>query len=253
MSNKQLAILFSEDQVKIGKYSGEAWSFASCNFTDKKTESLKYKLTEFLSDEKISPDDFDEFSLSYFSPKATLVPNAIFSAVKPEQYLKLAFGDSMDPHDIDYNRISEIALVNIFQLPLWLKSFFVIRYPRMVIQHELTHTLRGIFSASAFKLKLNLQLFHNNITISVSKENALLFCNTFDFENEDDILYHLTLIIDKLHLSETKGECQLSDAYEIHSGILESVMEKSKRSSNLSGLTFSMNNKFSFNNQLLCV
>ncbi len=254
MAKKQLAIILSEDQVRIGKYTGDAWSFSSaCTFRDRKIENLRFRLNDYLQQEEVEPDDFEEFSLSYFSPRFTLIPTAIFPASKPESYMQLAFGNAVTSAETDYNRLPELSLVNVYEMPVWIKNYFVLRFPRIVLQHEVSHLLRGVFAGSTFRLQAGIVFFKHDFLLYAARENKLLFCNSFDYQAAEDVIYQLSFAFERLGLSKVQGRILVCDPLADERNMPERVQELIPKISILKNLKTEVQAAFAFENQLLCV
>jgi hypothetical protein len=82
-------------------------------------------------------------------------------------------------------------------------------YPRIVIQHEGTHAIRGIFEKSSFKLTCHLNLKSTYFQLIIVEHNALKFFNTFEFSAVEDILYYLTFTIQQLQIAPNTTLIQL--------------------------------------------
>jgi len=145
--------------------------------------------SDFLRKENLL--DFDgEVSLAFTGHKVTLVPQVIFGDSTAKEIFALCFGNS-DDH-IEHNRFFEQALVVVYEIEAWIKRFFVIRYPRITIQHEVTHVLRGIFTQPNFEPKIHVIADELFFTLILTAKNKIIFFNTFDFSNADDIFYYAT-------------------------------------------------------------
>ena len=109
------------------KKSVEEKSFTLLSFN-------KAELSKVLDDELFKLD-FKSFSLSVSSNRHTLVPNAIFNS-KPKEIFELNHQAPFE--NLDYNRIAELGIVSIYEVPIWIKSLFVIKMPRIKIIHTVT-------------------------------------------------------------------------------------------------------------------
>ena len=119
-------------------------------------ELVKDILSKTIAESPFLSEDFDEVTLAWNSNKSTLVPNAIFAESDAQSIFQLCFGDQINKSDIDYNRIWEAGVVNVFEIPTWIKSYFVIKFPRIILQHIGTHALRSSLDNNAFYLKATL-------------------------------------------------------------------------------------------------
>jgi hypothetical protein len=143
--------------------------------------------------------------------------------------------------------------VNIYEIPLWVKSFFVIKYPRIIIQHEGSHFLRGIFSNSTFKLGIHIVLHENYFMLVLVKHNELLFYNQFDYSNEDDVLYYLTFTLKQKQLLGDEGQLFLHVTDETKSDFETNFLSKVKQLTDLKKLTVMDSKNLSVKYQNTCV
>ena len=67
-----------------------------------------------------------------FTKETTLVPTAIFGDTNAKDVYRLCFGETNSGMQLDFNRIPEHGLVNVFAIQEWIKSFFVIRFPELL-------------------------------------------------------------------------------------------------------------------------
>ena len=152
------------------------------------SELKKEACSDFLRSEELL--DFDgEVSLSYAGQKVTLVPQAIFGESSAKEIFNLCFDQSAE--QIEHNRFYEQTMVVVYEIESWIKRFFVLRYPRIIIQHEVTHLLRGIFKEPSFDAKLHLIPSDSFFTLILTSKNKIDFFNTFDFTNAEDLFYYV--------------------------------------------------------------
>src|SRR5688500_12703030 len=109
---------------------------------------------ESLTSSELFKYDFSDFVLTAGTVRNTLVPTTIFNASKPGEIFQLNFTEPIE--NLDYNRIAELDIVNIYEIPMWIKAAFVIRFPRVRIVHRSTVLLKGIFNQSTYSPKLHL-------------------------------------------------------------------------------------------------
>jgi hypothetical protein len=129
-----------------------------------------------------------EVSLSYSGDKVTLAPQMIFGESNAKAIFELCFGASNET--IEHNRFFEQTLVVVYEIEAWIKRFFVVRYPRIVVQHDVTHILRGIFKQNTFEPVLHLAVNTDFFTLLLVEKNKIAFFNTFDFSSVEDLFYY---------------------------------------------------------------
>lgn len=249
----QLAIQIAIDGVKCEILKdGSVSSYKSeLSFNSSKDDLIKEQLSNEFGTNSIFQNDFDEISLSWSSNKTTLVPNAIFSESNPQAIFKLCYGDNES--DVDYNRISELSLVNVYEIPEWIKRFFVIKFPRINIQHEGSVVLRKVLHENAFKLKCTIVVYKNHFQLIISKHNELVFYSNFDFQTSEDVIYHVMFVLQQKELITESGSIELIDGLGVHNEVIPSAVIGFKRVSDLKSFSIITPENFISKAHLLCV
>lgn len=194
--------------------------------------------------------DAENVTLSWYSPKSTLVPNVIFNESNPLEIFQLCYGKETDSHDVDYNRIPELGLIHVFDFPSWLKRYFVIKFPRIIIQHEGTHLLRK-FMQSAFKPKANIVLHENHFSLAIAKHNKLEFYSHFDYQSIEDVIYYLAYTLQQKELDMDGGSIEFCNSQP--SPLFEQFTKHIERIAELNKTKLIENDHFVAEAHLLCV
>lgn len=223
------------------------------HFESSKQEVVKEELNRAFSDEYLLKVDYDEISLAWSTNQSTLVPNNVFADSNPESIFRLCYGKAVPSEEIDYNRISELSVVNVFQIPVWLKTFFVIKFPRVVVQHAGTHQLRKSMDANAFRAKATVTVYDTYCQVSIVKHNQLEFYSFFDVQSAEDVIYHLMFTLQQKELTDEKGSIELAVGAGLKSGILEDVQKGLEKVKDLKQYSISSVSDFTPKAQLLCV
>ena len=222
-------------------------------FESVQADEIKKALNHAFETEALLKLDFSEMTVAWSTQKSTLVPNNVFAESSSKAIYNLCFGDSVSEGDIDYNRIAELSVVNVFEIPIWLKSYFVIKFPRVIIQHTGTHALRKAIGSNSFKLKATAVVHDSFFQLTLVKHNNLEFYSFFDAQSAEDVIYHLMFTLQQKEMVNDKGTIELSpgtggsnlDLKEISSGL-----EKIK---GLSGFKITIEEDFVAKAQQLCV
>jgi len=231
----------------VNRNSKEISDTDSLRFSGRTTEEYKTEIKELL-DKKGLLSFSDEVSLAVIHHRTTLVPQNIFGESKPNDIFNLCFGSTTE--SIDHNRFYEQGLVNIYEIQDWIKSFFVIRYPRVTIQHENTHVMRGIFSDNANSPTIHIVIQDEHFSLLITSKNKLDFYNVFEYKNVDDIIYHTMFVWEQKEIEATELIVQLhsSDNFkDIHNEIQASLT----RLKPTTKFNFQITHKIK--HQLLCV
>jgi hypothetical protein len=250
---RHIFIELSENTVRFFVNSRDLIQTFEFTFTDKKDYRYKEQLDDFLEQAGLKLQDFEECTISWSSFRSTLIPSNIFSESNPEALFSLCYGKEIPLSHVDYNRIPEQGIVNLFEIPLWVKSFFVIRFPRSVIQHEGSHLIRGMFAEPSFKLKAQLLVYANYFVLAIVKENKLQFYSMFNYQENDDIVYNFMF---SLQQKEYMGEIS---AIQVFPGVgssnanCEDLVQNLRSLSDLKKASITVNTDFILNSQKRCV
>lgn len=250
---KHLSIELSESAVRFSSIVNDNVKTYAYEFKDRKDYRYKEQLDEFLIESGLKDTEYDECVVSWSSFRSTLIPANVFGESKPEHLFRLCYGSEISTSEIDYNRIPEQGIVNLYQIPLWVKSFFVIKYPRSIIQHEGSHLIRGIFSEPSFKLRSTLIIYGNYFLMSIIKENKLQFYSMFEFQTSDDIVYHLMFTLQQKEFLSENSTLQVFGGVGSSTELVNDVSQKLKSLPDMKNNTVSILNDFITNSQKLCV
>jgi hypothetical protein len=183
---------------------GSVTPIASLSCTSKSDIGYKETLQELIA-ACGNPDQYETFSCSYSREQATLVPMLLFGESKPELILNLTSHNEIPREETDYNRLPEWNIVNVYRMPMWVKSALIIRIPRVVIQHELTHVLRFLNTGSAIPLRTQVILQEGHFCIVVRKDGQIAHASYQTYQSAEDLLYHLLYTWQQLDITG-KGE-----------------------------------------------
>lgn len=229
MAQSHLFFILSEHSLNVVEMIDHAINeIGSVVFEGKKDFQYKEQIQSFLTQKEIINKEYDDYSLSWFSPFSGLVPMNVFGASTAKSIFKSCFTKEMISNDVDYNRIAELSLVNVFEIPLWVKSFFVIRYPRIVLLHEGSIFLKGIFSNATFKTSIHIVLHQHHCLIIMVKQGELLFYNTFESIHEEDVLYYLSFSLQQQALLQNDLQMYMYDSPDAPKGRKQNLLNQFK-------------------------
>jgi hypothetical protein len=215
--------------------------------------AVKELLDQAFVDHSFLNDAYDDFSLAWNTHQSTLVPNSIFEESNAIDIFQLCFGKEIDKNEIDYNRISEAGVVNIFEIPVWIKYYFVIKFPMIVLQHIGTHVLRSTLDSNAFRLKATLIINQGNFQLSMVMHNQLHFYSFFDAQSAEDVIYHLMFTLQQKEMTAEKGTIELVSGMGQSANFLREVQIGIEKIQALSGFKVNLVADFIPKAQQLCV
>lgn len=222
-------------------------------FDSLKTDEIKESLNSVFKNEPMLRSDFDEITVAWSTQKSTLVPNNIFAESSPESIYSICFGDNAPDSDIDYNRIAELSVINIFEIPLWLKSYFVIKFPRVIIQHTGTHSLRKAMGSNSFRLKATAVVHDSFFQLTLAKHNNLEFYSFFDVQSAEDVIYHLMFTLQQKEMVSEKGTIEIVPGIGSSTLNLDEIASGLSKIKDLSGFNIVIEKNFIAKAQQLCV
>lgn len=187
---QQLCFEYSDDRLSYFLIEKDGQSILKTGFihlSGRVSDLKKETCAAFFRQEDLL--DFDgEVSLALISDKVTLVPQNIFGETSAKDVFEFCFGTSQEI--VEHNRFFEQALVVVYEIEDWIKRFFVLRFPRITIQHEITHTLRGIFDKPSYEPKLHLVVNPAFFELILVSKSNIIFFNTFDYTCAEDLFYY---------------------------------------------------------------
>lgn len=208
MDNIQLVIHISKTSVQIAEVfrsNQEIVRQFEFELLENSPEGYKKKL-QTIFDQLDLKEEYAEYTMAWSTPKQTLVPISVYNESSAGAIFKLMFGEDVDLKTIDFNRLMELGMVSVYEIPDWVKSFFIRRFPHIIFKHEHAMTLRALFQKKTFKRNIVIGFCDSYLNISVISKNDLIFSNSFEFQTEEDILYHLLFVIEKEELTDKEGE-----------------------------------------------
>ena len=254
MAKSHLVFVLSEHSLNVVEIIDQSVNeIGGIVFEGKKDFQYKEQIQAFLTEKELLNKEYDEYSLSWFSPLSALVPMNVFGSSSAKSIFQACFTKEMISNDVDYNRIAELSLVNIFEIPLWVKSLFVMRYPRIVLQHEGSVFLKGIFSNSTFKTSIHIVLHQQHCLILMVKQGNLLFYNTFESLHEEDVLYYLSFSLQQQNLLNENLQLFIYDSIDTPLNRKENILNQIKHLKDLQKVSILETDNLQFKYQQTCV
>ena len=254
MEGVQLTIVLSRTSVHVAEVfrsSKEIIRTESKVFDNVNEINVKEVLTNFFSTLNWS-DNYEEYTLSWISSTATLVPTRIFEATDAKSVLDLVVGGKIDKNEVDYNRIVEQDIITIYEIPHWVKSFFIIKFPKIALYHAYTVNIRALFASSVFRVTFSIQLYEEHFMLLIAHKNQLVFSNQFDYQSKEDILYYLMFALQQHGLSEEKGTIHATFIDDKSKAVINDLFQLLKDKKIMTKFTVGSMD-LAFKNQLSCV
>jgi hypothetical protein len=254
MSDKHLAIEISNQTVRFNALRKDlVLHHASGELKGKTDADRKSALDQIYNATSFLKDDYDNITLAWCNERSTIVPNTIFNESSAKDIFQLCFGKDTLTQEIDYNRIAELSVINVYEIPDWIKSFFVIKYPSIVMQHAGSHLVRKSLSENAFYLKASIVCFESYFRLTLVKHNALEFYSSFSYQSAEDIIYHLNFALQQKEMVNEKGKIEIISSIGTTSGLSEEIEKGLNRIQELKQMEIVKDDHHLAKSQLLCV
>ena len=148
--------------------------------------------------------EYENVVVSYGGERATLIPVDLFSHSSPKDVFKLNYPTPID--NLDYNRIPELGIVNIYEMPLWIKSVFVLKFPRSKFVHRTSVLLKGVFDQPTFAPKIHVHLDVNHFHLAITKKSRLDYFNRFEYKELADLVYYILFVLEQKEYDQSDFE-----------------------------------------------
>lgn len=254
MSQLHLGINISETYVEFSIIKGDSIrkNFGSA-YQGKTDSDRKEAVRRIIEENAVLKEDFDNVTLAWCHSQSTLVPASIFSESTPHDLFKLCFGSEVSSRTIDHNRIFELSVVNVYTIPDWIKSLFVIKFPRIVLQHAGTHHIREVIGNNAFHAKASLVIHNHYFRMTITKHNNLEFYSSFSYQTAEDIIYHLNFVLQQKELLDEKGTIEICPGTNSDESTIAKVVQGLDKIKHLGKMNIQKRDAFLTKSQLLCV
>jgi hypothetical protein len=254
VSGTQLTFILSGTSVSFAEVLRSSQAVirsATHRFTSTREGEMKEELTQFVAGLNLN-SDYQEYSLGWCTPNSALFPTAVFSASSPEKLAQLVFGDTIEKNNLDFNRISELTMVNVYEIPLWIKSFFIIKFPQILIQHEETMNLRALFQGSVFRLKIVVGIYDDYFSLNIIHKTELIFANSYAYSSMEDIVYYTQFALKSKNIQESRGELLGITSSSDSEGLFNEFSEAFAKIQS-SSMALEVSTKSHFQQQIQCV
>ena len=126
----------------------------------------------------------------WFSTQFTLIPNALFLPSQIEDYYRLNFGELNPSETLSYDSIYDENLSLVYSIPNWLNDFKRNYFFKAEIQHHASCLIKNTFKSKNDDL-ISIVFEGTAFIMSIKKEGKLIICNSFEYQNEEDLIYFI--------------------------------------------------------------
>ncbi len=172
-------------------------------------EDILVNLQKAIKEDVYLNKHYKTVNFYFVSDKYTLVPAEFFDKKYLNQYFK--YNQYLLPtEEIHFTLIAKPKVYNVFAYPAELTSFLVNHFPEVRLFHSTLPFVNYFLYLNENTTKeaetVGVNFYKSSFDIVVIKKQELLFLNSFKFKTEEDAIYFIMSVIDKLSLEKTKIE-----------------------------------------------
>lgn len=185
----------------------------------------------------------------YFCPnKYTLVPSSLFLPSKIEDYFQLNFESKNSEYLILHESILPIGAVVVYSIPSW-----ILDLKSEINAFGDVKTILGrnlIFQNENKSLNLiTCSIENDKMDVLVKSSGKLILANQYEVQNEDDVIYFLLSVVQKLNLPSSSSLRLFCNSTKVN---LELFTTLSSSIQELSDLSIELIDYSTYFNSILC-
>jgi glycosyltransferase involved in cell wall biosynthesis len=174
-------------------------------------------LQEFLDAIDVFLSDFKNIKIVFENPNYTLTPAALFDEEETENYYKLKYTLG-DGEQLLNQRIPDFGAQVIYAVPEFMLNLVVAKFTESSVRDRIKifHHIHILLSALYYQTShLNREVCYVNLSgktfdIVLVRNSALIFCNTYTYNNPEDVLYFVMHLYQSHKLNPETDECMVS-------------------------------------------
>lgn len=211
----KLSILITQDGLSYSLYSiseNKYYSLVSKTYQNKK-DYLK-EFDEFISEEKLNYDKFNQVNIVTANNKVTIIPSVLFNDNDFKSIYNLNFEHDNNVN-IFYSKLQKSSTTIIFSVENILLDSLNKHFSNYnLFSHsipfiEINYTKNKV-SENRDKTKMFVQVFESFIDILIFENENLLLYNTYTYKTSNDLLYFIINVFEQLKLSQEDTEVSFS-------------------------------------------
>jgi hypothetical protein len=171
-----------------------------------------------------------EVKLTFRNQFFTLLPIELFTQAHISDFLRLSTGGFFSSQDVAYHQQPDNGPVSIYlaesKLVEWFKKSYSLK--NVSVTHQISTFIEGVLQQKiqqTSEWSMSVLVERNYLTIVVTQQRQLEFCNTFTFQNEKDFVYFILLVMDGLGLNPNVCQVFLYGEITENAGIFTSLFK----------------------------
>jgi len=176
-------------------------------------------LGEILQKDEFLSKEYNSIYCIWRNPRTTLLPSPLFEKEKLKQYFE--FNQVLnDLEELHANHLKSLDAYLIFPIHHEIANAFIKYYPQLKFFNQATPFIEYILKHQKDESdSAHLNVHKNFFDIIIIRNRSLILHNTFKFRNEQDFIYFIMNVYDKIHLNPETCPVNLSGMIEKNSGM----------------------------------
>lgn len=140
-------------------------------------------------------------AIYWYSPIFTLLPQSVFKMQDISSYLNLNFG-AVNAEDVaSFDMLHTHNAVIAYSLPKWMKELKDTYFPLVPLKHHAGQLLARTRGQHADFVAIT--IYESSFVLTILKNGKLIISNSFDYQNEADLIYFLLLHCQKHEMANS--------------------------------------------------
>jgi hypothetical protein len=213
-STYELSILLKPSGIAytiLDTVRGKCVAIKNNSFLELKgTDDYLIRIGDFLNKDSFLSKNYKSVNFNYSSRKSTLVPYELFDKKMLKSYF--TFVHHLNEYEeIHFNRLVKADAVNVFSIPSEITTLMVNHFPELKFHHQATAFLDNTIAKSETEGHVvGVMSYKKYFDIAVCNSGKLFLYNNFEFQNENDFVYHIVNIYQQLKISDSATKLYLS-------------------------------------------
>lgn len=187
------------------------------------TTKTPYELREILDNlfetETVLKEQFDYVQAIHVNNLSTIVPKSLFTVANEADYLK--FNAKILKSDyVTHDVLEKHDMVNVYVPFVNVNNFIFDKFGSFNYKHASTVLIDNLLAKQkdSTETKCFIHVAVKNFEVVITKDNSLLFYNTFQYNSPEDYIYYILFTLQQLELNaetlnvELLGNIQKDDA-----------------------------------------
>jgi hypothetical protein len=167
-----------------------------------KPDHHQAQLEEFLFIHDYFKHQYKKTQFLYHTSCYTLIPSPLYSESKASDIMKFNGCPIPDKSRLISNRINMCDSVNTFAIPDFLYHTLKNQFPDIRFFHQCTPIIESALIRKKNNAEHQFMVYIQNgrFDIIATEKHNLMLCNTFTFNNENDLIYMILFVFEQLAL-----------------------------------------------------